>query len=54
MAEIVLLLYAVVGVWLGVWLSFHGPVRPDNVVKLSAVVCIVLLWPFFVLHTLRS
>ncbi|HTO63185.1 MAG TPA: hypothetical protein VMM15_18215 [Bradyrhizobium sp.] len=55
MAElIVFTLYAVIGILLGLWISFHGPIRPDNVMRLSAVLCIVLLWPFFVLHTLRS
>ncbi len=54
MAEVIVSLYAAVGVWLGLWISFHGPIRPDNVMRLSAVLCIVVLWPFFVLHTLRS
>ena len=51
---IVLIAYAVVGALLGVWITTHGPVKPDTVVKISALLCIVLLWPFFVLHTLRS
>jgi len=51
---IVLLLYAAVGVLLGLWITTHGPVKPDTVMRMSALLCIVLLWPFFVLHTLRS
>jgi hypothetical protein len=51
---IVLILYAVVGGLLGLWITTHGPVKPDSVMRLSALLCIVLLWPFFVLHTLRS
>jgi len=54
MAEIVFVVYAAVGVLLGVWICIHGPVKPDNVLRVSALLCIVLLWPFFVLHTLRS
>lgn len=51
---IVLILYAVVGGLLGLWITTHGPVKPDSMMRLSALLCIVLLWPFFVLHTLRS
>ena len=54
MAEILVLVYAAIGVLLGLWIGFHGPVRPDNVSRFSALMCIMLLWPFFVLHTLRS
>ena len=54
MAEFLIVTYGAVGVFLGLWIGFHGPVRPNNVGRLSAVLCIALLWPFFVLHTLRS
>jgi hypothetical protein len=54
MAEFLIVIYAAVGVIIGLWIGFHGPLRPDNVIRVSAVLCIVLLWPFFVLHTLRS
>jgi hypothetical protein len=54
MAEILILVYAAVGVFLGLRIGFHGPVRPDNMVRASALLCVMLLWPFFVLHTLRS
>lgn len=54
MAELVVILYAVVGTLLGLWICFHGPVKPDNMMRASALLCVVLLWPFFVLHTLRS
>jgi hypothetical protein len=54
MAELVAILYAVVGALLGLWLWTQGPVKPDNMVRASALLCVVLLWPFFVLHTLRS
>ena len=54
MAELIAILYAVVGTLLGLWICFHGPVKPDNMMRASALLCVVLLWPFFVLHTLRS
>lgn len=54
MAEIMFLVYAMVGIMLGIWLASHGPVKPDNMLRVSALLCIVLLWPFFVLHTLKS
>ena len=54
MTELAFIAYAAVGVLLGVWIASHGPVKPDNVLRLSALLCIVLLWPFFVLHTLKS
>lgn len=55
MAEMLaVLLYAGVGSLLGVWLWTQGPVKPDNMMRASALLCVVLLWPFFVLHTLRS
>lgn len=54
MAELVGILYGVVGALLGLWLVRQGPVKPDNMMRASALLCVVLLWPFFVLHTLRS
>lgn len=54
MAVLVLVIYAVVGGLLGLWLWHQGPVKPDNMMRASALLCVVLLWPFFVLHTLRS
>ncbi len=54
MAEIAILIYAVIGAILGLRIGFNGPVRPDNMVRASALLCVVLLWPFFVIHTLRS
>lgn len=54
MAEMIAVLYAVIGGLLGLWICCHGPVKPDNMVRASALLCVVLLWPFFVLHTLRS
>ncbi len=54
MAELVVIVYAMVGGLLGLWISLHGPVKPDNMMRASALACVVLLWPFFVLHTLRS
>jgi len=54
MAEFLIVIYAAVGVFLGLWIGFHGPVRPDNVIRVSELLCMALLWPFFVLHTLRS
>jgi hypothetical protein len=54
MAEIVFIVYALVGATLGLWLGCHGPIKPDNVMRVSALLCVALFWPFFVLHTLRS
>ena len=54
MAELIITFYAVIGGLLGLWICCHGPVKPDNMVRASALLCVVLLWPFFVLHTLRS
>jgi hypothetical protein len=41
-------------VLLGAWIGFNGPVRPDNVGRMSALACIVLLWPCFVMRVFRS
>ncbi|HTP82754.1 MAG TPA: hypothetical protein VMQ11_07415 [Alphaproteobacteria bacterium] len=54
MTEMIAVFYAVIGGLLGLWICCHGPVKPDNMVRASALLCVVLLWPFFVLHTLRS
>ena len=54
MAELVVILYAVVGALLGLWIVRQGPIKPDTMLRVSALLCVVLLWPFFVLHTLRS
>lgn len=54
MAELVVIFYAVVGTLLGLWIVHQGPIKPDTMLRVSALLCVVLLWPFFVLHTLRS
>lgn len=54
MTEIIGLLYIVVGAGLGGWIGFNGPIRPDNMARMSALLCIVLLWPCFVVRVLRS
>lgn len=48
------ILYGVVGALLGLWIVRQGPIKPDTMLRVSALLCVVLLWPFFVLHTLRS
>ena len=54
MAELVVIFYGVVGALLGLWIVRQGPIKPDTMLRVSALLCVVLLWPFFVLHTLRS
>jgi hypothetical protein len=52
-AEIILAVYVVVGVLLGAWIGFNGPIRPDNVGRASALLCIVVLWPAFMMRMMR-
>ncbi len=45
--------YLAAGLLLALWIGFAGPVKPDNMQKLSALACIALLWPLFLSRTLR-
>lgn len=45
--------YVAAGLGLALWIGFTGPVKPDNMQKLSALACIALLWPFFLPRALR-
>jgi hypothetical protein len=45
--------YLIAGLLLALWIGFAGPVKPDNMQKLSALTCIALLWPLFLPRTLR-
>jgi hypothetical protein len=51
--EILVLLYIVIGGVLGGWIGFNGPVRPDNMGRAGALLCIVLLWPCFLVGMRR-
>lgn len=53
MAELFLGLYGLIGVMLGAWVGFNGPIRPDNVQRMSALLCIILFWPLFLAHVMR-
>ena len=45
--------YILAGLLLALWIGFAGPVKPDNMQKLSALACIALLWPLFLPRALR-
>jgi hypothetical protein len=51
--EILFLLYIAIGGVLGGWIGFIGPVRPDNMGRAGALLCIVLLWPCFLVGMRR-
>ena len=53
MGAIAVVSYILAGLLLALWIGFAGPVKPDNMQKLSALACIALLWPLFLPRALR-